>query len=422
MLPDAEEAPETETAPPEESAPPADRESEEPVVEEAPLPKAKAPKKPDLKPSVQAAIDKLAAPDAETKAEPAKPAAKAAKPVEKAEAKAPEKTEDKDEDALAGFTPDEAKGLRGKTRDRIQTLHARARTAETSLAEKDKAIAEYEPLAKNFKAFDELIEKAGVREDLDSTPAEEFTAAIATTAAYARAGASIARGERPSDQDIAKLQGLHQVVGAMLQPLGLARAGVEPFEGKLPDELNDRVATGEISIAEARVLAAHAKASSAKPVQLRPAAQRPQQQPAQRQPAPVQASAAKRALDDAAVANRQIASLISEAGVDPKNVATHFRTNLVPIIDRLVKKELGSDVTQADVPPSMRADYARRAQAEFQAKSSNPSAIAPATKPAVQREPSPLAHGNRQTRSSVTKGGSHQDEFLSSVIDHMSAD
>lgn len=424
-LPDAPAAPERE-APLEESAPPADRESEEiEATEEAP-PKPKAPKKPDLKPSVQAAIDKLAAPEPkdEVEARPAKPAAAkaAAKPASEAkpEPKAPEKTEDKDEDAFEGFSPDEAKQLKGKTRDRIQSLHARARTAETTIAEREKAIAELKPAADNFKAFDSLIESAGIREDLDSTPAEEFTAAIATTAAYARVDAAIKRGEQPSEQDVKKLQQLHHTVDSILQPLGRGKRGVEPFEGKLPDELNDRVATGEISIAEARILASHAKAASAKPVELRAAAPR-QAPPAQRQPqAPV--PTVKRALDEVSVADRQIVSLISESGVAPKDVANHFRTNLSPIIDRLVKKDLGSDVKVTDVPPSMRADYARRAQAEFQAKSSNPPRTAAATTAPAQREPTPLAHGNRQTRSSVAKGGSHSDEFLSSVIDHMSAD
>lgn len=423
-LPGTDEAPENESTPLEESAPPADRESDEPVVEEAPLPKAKAPKKPDLKPTVQAAIDKLAAPEPKDEVAPKteKPAAKAAKPAveAKTEPKAPTKTEEKDEDAFEGFTSDEAKGLRGKTRDRIQSLHARARTAEVALAEKEKVEADLKPLADFGRNFNELVDKAGVREDLNSVPDVEFTAAIATTAAYDRAEKAIARGERPADQDIARLQGLHEVVGKMLQPLGLAKAGIAPFEGKLPDELNDRVATGELSIAEAKVLAAHAQASSAKPVQLRPAAQRQPQQPAPRPPE--QAPAAKRALDERTVADRQIAALISEAGVAPKDVANHFKTNLNPIIERLVKKELGSDFTAADVPPSMRADYARRAQQEFQAKSSNPSRTAAATTPAAQREPTPLAHGNRQTRSSVANGGSHKDEFLSSVIDHMSAD
>jgi hypothetical protein len=350
---------------------------------------------------------------------------KQAEPEQKPEAsKAPEKkldakqatqpkpaSDEKKDDPFEGLSRDD---IKIKTRDRIVSLHKRASTAETKLAEREKNYAENEPFAKTGRNYTKLFEHYGISDDeLGHVSTDEFAGAIRASASAVRAADAIGKGYMPHKDDLAVLDGvrdsLDQIYTAMGSPLGQ----VSEFTGRLPADLQDLVDSEAITEERARLLHAAEIASGVKVAAKKPeTTARPElrQAPALREQ-PVQQR--ERQPSSTASADNdawsEIVSDLSEAGIAPAAISEHFQKHLVPIITRLVQ-EKWPGVDPRSIPPMKRVGLARRAQAEFAERQPKP-VVRP-----VAKQGQPL----RATGSYAPVTAAEPDSALAFAVQHLS--
>lgn len=424
-----------------EAAPPAEKGPEEPKAE---TPKEKPAPSTD---PLTLAIDKLSLPEPTPKAKtPAKvetPSAKPAKaekpkqvepevvkldPALEAEAKAkakaakPEPTAD---DPYDGFSDHERSFMKEKTKHRITSLYERARAAETKLTEREQSFEAEKDHLEAGRLFNKVLDDHHARSDLIDVDDDSIAGAIGAAAAANRLVRAFHEGTAPSDKDWSAVEIIQSNLDGLYKAFGKTRAAeaASPaaFTGELPNDLKNRVDV-ELTEDEARAIAAarQSKAAAkpatppAPPVQAPAPTQQRQPPPApeaqpQRQPLPdpVQAEEAK--------AEQEIISHLTRAGIAPTQITGHFQTNLIPLIQTILNNEHGG-IAFEKVAPAYRAGFAKRAQAEFVQKTAR------RTAPVADDEGpgnSPISSNGRR---GPPRAARESDDYLSAVINHLSAD
>lgn len=192
----------------------------------------------------------------EPKPAPKEPA-KAEKPVEK--------PAEKTEDPFQGLSEAARAAIKSETKDRIVSLHTRARNAETEL-EKAK------PLIDDQNFLRETFAKNGVSDaDVGFVPGDHLAGLVKSQAAVNRIQLAVQQGRRPAAADLQVASAFLDNVNALAKDFGFAPAvkteQEAAFTGEIPSTLKGLVDADLISEEQARILAAHdqrkAKAATA---------------------------------------------------------------------------------------------------------------------------------------------------------------
>lgn len=296
-----------------------------PPVEDSTKPprnaKGRFEEKPDAGPDpVKEALDALCAPDTSAKDQAKDPSPpKSAKPAAIEKASEPDASAAKPDalttDPLADYDDRERAALRGKTRERVETLHHRWRESEQKRQEE-------EPLVAAGKEYTSLLDEFNIRHDVGFVPAEHLAGLIKVQAGINRAQQALAKGQTPSPADLQSLELLAGNVAQLQQRFGIQApvsrepAAVKPHEGELTQDMRDLVDLG-IDEKDVRLLAA-IKGRQAPPVT--PPAPVPQQAPPAPSRAPMEAPSVT--VMEAAYA-RKLETEVAASGItDPNHMNT----------------------------------------------------------------------------------------------------
>lgn len=323
---------------------PQDAEQAKPGSEAAPTAPPPKAEKPDAKPvkrsPVEEAIDRLATDAPKTEAKPAE----TDEPTgdEEPQATAEDKAADHQEppgrardELFKDWSPSELKNTKGSVKERFRELH--------------KQVAEHQPYVELGRDWETFVEKSGLDGDLQILDQKQMAWAMKSQAAILRAVEAVSSGHQPTADDLALLGDIRKGIGMVDERLGIASTAADPtavlaelqqFKGEIPDELQQLADTyGLLNKDEVALLAAMRamKAGSWKPSAAKPAAPALKSAPA---PAPKEERPAPRAASPAAVPlyRQQLNQRIDALGVDAAQRPAWVQTNLVPVINQVLKE------------------------------------------------------------------------------------
>lgn len=278
----------------------------------------------------------------ESKTKPAAPAAS----TQPEAPKPSDQPQGVDVDPYHGFDPRERDAMKHRTRERIEEMHGRWRTAEKQLEElKAKPPAQPDQL-------DALITEYKLDQDAQFVPAEHLAGLVASQAAVTRSLMAMDQGRMPAPGDLKVATEFFGRIDEIRGKLGVnppkpTQQELLPFAGQLPSDLQDLVDVYGIPEADVRLLASVKARQTRQPNQQQaqpaaPVVAAPPAQPYQQQK-PV-------GVDMNLVYGQRLQAELAREGVKPEMVGAHYAA-ILPLAAQVTQQRF--PVVTADRIPAI---------------------------------------------------------------------